>query len=197
MIDSLIRVSDYFPYCLTIVDVMAEGRPCLFANEKFFKNTGFDSQYGIGRNLSYLQGKLTSKETITFMRNCFSEKKSCIQDIINYKKDGTPFLNRLLLLPIITNTEELYYVGFQNDITQIKGLDYNNTSLTKICDDEIKHMVNNPLNIILGKMSLAFSGLSNDEEINIAVKSLSCFFERINDYALNIEDVSDFEHFSP
>ena len=57
------RIADFFPYCLTIVDVKTAGRPCIFVNDKFVENTGFQPEEAIGRNLSFLQGKLTQKDT--------------------------------------------------------------------------------------------------------------------------------------
>lgn len=195
MIEKIKSIADYFPYCLTIVDVKAKGRPCVFVNDKFLQNTGYGPEEAVGRNLAYLQGPLTSKDTTNFMRECFDREISCIQDLVNYKKDGTPFLNRLLLLPLKNDNKELFYVGFQNDITTMKGLKHDNDSLAKVNDAEIRHMVNNPLSIILGKMSLAFMKAYTEEEINQTAKSLSSAFERINKFALNAENVSAFEKF--
>jgi PAS domain S-box-containing protein len=197
MIDKLKRIAEYFPYCLTIVDMESAGRLCVFANTKFLENTGYQAEEAIGRNLSYLQGELTSEETVKFMRKCFDEGSCCIQDLVNYKKDGTPFLNRLLMLPFKTPGEKLFYIGFQNDITEKKGLSQNNASLAKVNDGEIKHMVNNPLSIILGGMTMTLKQSHNEVEIAKTAKSLSSAFERINNYALKIENVSSFQNFDP
>lgn len=197
MLEKLKRIANYFPYCLTIVDVQSKGRPCLFANEKFFENTGYNGIEAVGRNLSYLQGELTSEDTILFMRKCFDQNVSCIQDVINYKKDGTPFLNRLLMLPILSKSKTLFYVGFQNDITLSRGLNYNDESLKRVKDQEIRHMVNNPLTVILGKFELAFRKANSQDEIDKVAQELSNEFERINDYALNIKCISQFENFDP
>lgn len=195
MLEKIKRIANYFPYCLTIVDVKSKGRPCVFVNNKFYENTGYDVQEAVGKNLSFLQGPLTSNDTRKFMRECFSEGLSCIQDIVNYKKDGTPFLNRLLMLPLNTDDHELFYVGFQNDITRIRGLIHNNDSLSKVNDGEIRHMINNPLTIILGKMAIALRNAKSEAEVIKVAKSLSDTFERINSFALNGEDVSNFEKF--
>lgn len=196
MLDKIKRIANYFPYCLTIVDVKAQGRPCIFVNDKFLENTGYEPHEAIGRNLSYLQDELTPQETIEFMRQYFAKKVSCIQDVINYKKDGTPFLNRLLMLPLSMSGTQSLYLGIQNDITSIKGLKHDNASLAKVNDGEIKHMVNNPLSVILGKVGIALKNSSTDEQIDKTAKSLSEMFERINQYALNIENVSKFGSFN-
>ena len=199
MINSLIKIGDYFPYCLTIVNVSDKtNRPCIYANKIFQENTGYAAGESIGRNLSYLQGELTSQDTTEFMRDCFNKKIACIQDIINYKKDGTPFLNRLLMLPINDHSiGYVYYIGIQNDVTKKMGLKYNNKSLRDINNGEIRHMVNNPLQIILGNFELAFMKSTSSGEIDLAARGLSATFNRINEFALNIESLSDFADFDP
>ena len=196
MFKLLKAIGDDFPHCLTIVDINAPGRPCIYVNEHFTKNTGYSSEEAVGRNLSFLQGELTAEDTQVFMRNSFKEKLACIQDIINYKKDGTPFLNRLLMLPFSDGDRELY-IGFQNDITSTKGLEYNNESLKKVNDGEIRHMVNNPLTIILSTyyILLKENESIDEDKYNKVKESLANNFARIIDYSLNIEDVSNFENY--
>jgi PAS domain S-box-containing protein len=199
VINFLKKVGDYFPYCLTIVNITDEtNRPCVYANKMFQENTGYTASESIGRNLSYLQGELTSQDTIEFMRDSFNKKLACIQDIINYKKDGTPFLNRLLMLPINDqSTGDIFYLGIQNDITHEKGLEHNNKSLREVNNSEIRHMVNNPLAIILGHFELLFMKSNSPKQIDLAAKVLSETFNRINEYALNIETLSEFADFAP
>lgn len=198
MKDYLKMLAENFTSCLTIVDVKAKGRPCLFVNEKFTEETGYEAHEVIGKNLSILQGELSQKDTIEFMRSSFEQEMACVQDIINYKKDGTPFLNRLLMLPIKDkNPDSLLYVGFQNDVTLRKKNIYDNVLLQRVDNAEIRHMVNNPLTILLTSMVLLMQNSSTQKEIQREVKKLSHVFHRINDYALNIEKLSDFENFTP
>jgi PAS domain S-box-containing protein len=197
VIKSLIKIGDYFPYCLTIVNVSDKtNRHCIYANKIFQENTGYTADESIGRNLSYLQGELTSHNTTEFMRRCFNKNIACIQDIINYKKDRTPFLNRLLMLPVNDySSGDVFYIGIQNDVTEKMGLEYNNKSLSVVNNREILHMVNNPLQIILGNLEILLMKSASSEELDLAVKGLSSTFNRINEYALNIESLSDFADF--
>lgn len=191
MLKTLQKIGDNFPYCLVIVDNTDKLRPCVYANKKFSENTGFDHSFVVGKNLSFLQGELTDIETVLFMKKCFKEGVSCVQDIVNYKKDGTPFLNRLLMLPFGDKGRD-YYLGFQNDITKDKGLDYSNESLKSIKDSEVKHVVNNSLAVIFGVLASESYRKSHPEE---AVIELEKAFKRILDYILKIESLSDFENF--
>ena len=128
------------------------------------------------------------------MQEAFKKEQACVQDILNFKKDGTPFLNRLLMLPI-HGDGKLYYVGFQNDITQRRGLRYENQMLKDVMDHEIRHAINNPLGIILGKISSAIVQSKIEEEIKKVIDKLEDTFKRINDFSIHLEDLSQFKNF--
>lgn len=194
MIKTLMTIGDSFPYCLTLVDIEDPRRPCIYANEKFQSNTGYSPEFAVGKNLAFLQGELTSSETVNFMKKSFIEGKAIIQDIVNYRADGTPFLNRLLLLPI-KDKGKLIYVGFQNDITFKKGLKHDNESLKNVHEGEIRHVVNNSLAIIMGSYSALIRPGISQEKRNTIKKGLEDAFTRIIKYLLEIEEVSEFENF--
>lgn len=196
MLERIKNMADLFPYCLTIVDTYKKGSPCIYANKNFYLNTGYNAEYALGKNLSFLQGKLTDQSTREFMRDSMNKEKACIQDIINYKKDGTIFLNRLLLLPIKSQGSTLY-LGIQNDMTEQKSLLYRNDDLKRVTDEEIKHHVNNTLTIALNAHSLILSKSikEEDEKQHKIWDNFNDGLIRMNDFALNIERISDFENF--
>ncbi len=194
MIHSLIQIGNHFHDSFTIVDMCSPARPCIYVNKHFCDTTGYSYEESVGRNLAFLQGPLTSKETVLFMRKSFDNELACVQDIINYKKDGSPYLNRLLMLPVRAGSK-LYYLGFQNDVTLERGLVHNNESLSKVKDREIRHMVNNPLAIIIGKLQLSLIKGGDVQTQQQLLINLEDNFERINHFARRIETISEFENF--
>ena len=47
------------------------------------------------------------------------EKKPVLVEILNYKKDGTPFRNAVMVAPIFGDDEELtYFIGSQIELTE-------------------------------------------------------------------------------
>lgn len=198
MLEKLIKFAEYFPYCVTVVDVKQQGRPCLYANEKFFQNTGYPPQEAIGRNLAFLQGEATQEESRNFMRKAFRDGAACIQDLINYKKDGTPFLNRLLMVPLEQpNRGTHIYIGIQNDVTESRGLKHDNTLLSRVTDGEIKHHINNALTIIFFSLESNLRKAKTPEEVQHSILNLSKAFARINEFARNAENVSELDGFDP
>jgi hypothetical protein len=128
------------------------------------------------------------------MRSSFDKNLACIQDIINYKKDGTPFLNRLLMLPCAT-AKTFYYLGFQNDVTEERGLNHNNESLLKVKDGEIRHMINNPLAIIIGKLELNPFHKMDEKIEDGLIEKLQINLKKINHTARNFDSISELEDF--
>lgn len=57
--------------------------------------------------------------------------------------------------------------------------------------------MNNSLAIILGTFELLFKKSTSAEETDLAAKELAVIFNRINEYTLNIDNLSDFDDFVP
>lgn len=65
-----------------------------------------------------MQGPDTDPETVDRIRAAIDNEESITQIIRNYRKNGTPFCNRLTISPITDKAERLTnYVGFQEDVT--------------------------------------------------------------------------------
>lgn len=93
----------------------------IFANEGFARLTGYNSEEVLGKNCRFLQGENTSKETSNQIKKCITEHKNFEGEILNYKKDGTPFWNLLRITPVFNEKKEVtQFIGFQTDITQRK-----------------------------------------------------------------------------
>ena len=104
---------------VTISDCSLPNNPIIYANEGFERITGYSISDVVGRNCRFLQGAETDPETIEEIRRGIRENRETTVEILNYRKDGTPFWNRLSIDPVrdskgrVTN-----FIGIQVDITQ-------------------------------------------------------------------------------
>lgn len=85
-------------FCLT--DPNSINNPIIYASREFFRLTQYGKEYAIGRNCSFLQGPGTSPDTIGRLRRAIRDGKEVSETILNYRRDGSPFLNLMMLSPL-------------------------------------------------------------------------------------------------
>lgn len=106
---------------ITIADATKKDFPLIYVNPGFEKITGYKEKDILGKNCRFLQGKDTNQPGLDIVRKALKEKKDCVVEIKNYKKNGNLFWNELRLSPVKNSKGEVtHYVGIQTDITHKK-----------------------------------------------------------------------------
>ncbi|MCJ2099785.1 PAS domain S-box protein [Methylobacterium sp. E-046] len=92
--------------------------PIVFANRAFQDLSGYGADELLGRNCRFLQGPDTDPAHVQAIRDALAAKRDLAIDIVNYRRDGTPFLNELFISPILDpEGRVLYHFGSQVDVT--------------------------------------------------------------------------------
>lgn len=99
-----------------VTDPSQLDNPIIYTNKTFIEMTGYTQEEVIGRNCRFLQGPATSIEDIEKMRKAIASEEKVMLTLQNYRKDGSPFWNRLAIEPIRVE-DKLYFIGTQTDIT--------------------------------------------------------------------------------
>lgn len=95
----------------------------VYANAAFTAVTGFSAGEVIGRNCRLLQGPGTDSSTVAALRGTLARKETFRGEILNYRKDGTPFWNSLTISPLRDGEGTVtHFVSVQRDITGQKAL---------------------------------------------------------------------------
>ncbi len=89
-VSALVRASD--PMSLAAV-VEGYDLPLVYVSDAFLWMTGYERSDCIGKNCRFLQGKYTAASAIAQIRQAIKEESNCMVKLINYRKDGTPFVN--------------------------------------------------------------------------------------------------------
>ena len=106
---------------ITISTMSKADRPLIFVNKGFETLTGYQRKDVIGKNCRFLQGENTDPEAVQALRDAIRTESSCTVELLNYRKDGTPFWNRLSITPIYDKEGHVtHYVGIQSDISVLK-----------------------------------------------------------------------------
>ncbi len=107
------------PMCMA--DPTQPDMPMVFANEAFERMTGYHRDEIIGRNCRFLQGPGTDPESVMAVRRALAAKEDVAVEILNYRKDGTPFWNALYISPVFDAEGRMIYLfGSQVDVTRRK-----------------------------------------------------------------------------
>ena len=92
--------------------------PIVFVNEAFLRLSGYGRDEIMGTNCRFLQGPDTDRGAVRQVREAIDERRDIAIDLLNYRKDGTPFWNALYLSPVVNETGELlFYFASQMDVT--------------------------------------------------------------------------------
>lgn len=94
---------------MMITDPNQPDNPVIFANDAFLRLTGYTRQEIIGNNCRFLQGPQTAPADIAQMRDAIDRRAHVEIEIINHRKDGSHFHNRVFISPVFDQDGHLSY----------------------------------------------------------------------------------------
>ena len=97
----------------------SHGNPNIYVNPALSRITGYSREELLRHNMRLLQGPDTDPAVVEQIRQAVNSGRSCEVVLKNYRKDGTPFWNELLISPVLDDTGKLtHYIGIQTDVTE-------------------------------------------------------------------------------
>ncbi|MDY6780328.1 MAG: bacterio-opsin activator domain-containing protein, partial [Halobacteria archaeon] len=109
------------PVGITVTDPDKPDNPLIYVNKAFERITGYSEQDSVGRNCRFLQGDESQHEKIARMSEAVEEERPVSVELVNYRKNGEKFWNRVDFAPLKNSEgDAVYFVGFQMDITERK-----------------------------------------------------------------------------
>ncbi|MBI4752639.1 MAG: PAS domain S-box protein [Acidobacteria bacterium] len=120
----LMGAVEALPHGTIICDATLPDLPIIYANPAFVKLTGYAREEILGRNCRFLQGPHTDQATVAVLRQAIAEYRQFEGELLNYRKDGTWFWNRLTVAPVTNQRgKPTYFVGVQTDVTDRKAVE--------------------------------------------------------------------------
>lgn len=97
-----------------VSDPRQADNPIIACNAAFMQLTGYSREEIVGRNCRFLRGEGTESEQTAMLREAVAQHRPAMVELINYRKDGTPFRNAVMIAPLFDDNGDLaYYIGSQ------------------------------------------------------------------------------------
>ncbi|XP_048441129.1 protein TWIN LOV 1-like isoform X2 [Pyrus x bretschneideri] len=104
----------------TITDPWISGHPIVFASKEFLKMSGYSMNEVVGRNGRVFQGPGTCRRSVMEVREAIREERDVQVNLLNYRKDGTPFWMLFHMCPVFGREDGrlIHFVGVQVPISR-------------------------------------------------------------------------------
>nr|AML77328.1 putative LOV domain-containing protein [Loropetalum chinense] len=99
--EALDELTDNF----TITDPSISGHPIVFASRGFLKMSGYSKEEVIGKNGRIFQGPATNRRSVMEIREAIREERTIQVNLLNYRKDGTPFWMLFHMSPVFSKED--------------------------------------------------------------------------------------------
>ena len=103
---------------MVIADPNLPDIPIVFVNAAFERATGYSRDEILGRNCRFLQGPKTDPAAVARIRDAIDRAVPIEIDLLNHRKNGEVFWNRLLIAPVFDSQRKVaYFFASQYDVT--------------------------------------------------------------------------------
>ncbi|MCW2370741.1 PAS domain-containing protein [Sphingobium sp. B11D3D] len=153
---------------MILTDPNLPDNPIVFANKAFLDLTLYEESEIIGRNCRFLQGAETDRERIAELRDAVARHESIALEILNYRRDGTPFWNAVFIGPVYdVSGKLLYFFASQLDVTKRRETEQVLRQAQKMeaigqLTAGLAHDFNNLLQVIGGSLELASNRIEDE-----------------------------------
>jgi PAS domain S-box-containing protein len=115
--EELIASIAAMPLAAVVTDARRADNPIVAANAAFCRLTGYAEAEIVGRNCRFLAGEGTDPAARKLLRDAVREARPALAELLNYRKDGSPFRNAVMIAPLLDEGGRLVYcLGTQMEV---------------------------------------------------------------------------------
>jgi PAS domain S-box-containing protein len=184
---------------IVISDATDPEAPIVYVSPSFERLVGYSAEEIVGTNCRMVQGPGTDRDTVRDIAIALQQGRVFKGEILNYRKDGTPFWNFLRIAPIRDASGKVtHHVGTQTDVTELHLARQHEQELENTLAHasrvrtvaalgaSIAHEVNQPLAAILAnaQAALRFIEAGNVAEVRDALEAIAADAHRAGQIVL-------------
>jgi PAS domain S-box-containing protein len=169
---------------ISITDPSLPDNPIIYVSPGFEAVTGYTAEECLGRNMRFLIGMETDQAVMNIVRDALRNHTSATVELINYKKGGTKFWNRLTISPVTDAHGRLtQWVGVLSDVSERRRLEEEFRQAQKMeavgqLAGGVAHDFNNVLTVIGACSELLLEELGDEPERRELVTEIKRASER-------------------
>lgn len=124
---------------ICITDPHQPDNPIVYVNAGFERLTGYTREEVLGKNCRILKSPHTDPEMHKKLRKAIQDRTECIVELLNRRKDGSLFWNRLSLTPVRDSIGRVtHFIGVIFDITERKETERIKDELVSTVSHELR-----------------------------------------------------------
>jgi PAS domain S-box-containing protein len=105
------------PIATVVTNPRVPDNPIVAVNRTFCALTGYQVHEVLGRNCRFLAGGHRETSAQLALREAVAGSRALLVEVPNFKKDGTPFRNAVMVAPVLTaDGVPGYFIGSQMDV---------------------------------------------------------------------------------
>lgn len=158
---------------LIVTDPHLPDNPIVHASPGFAALTGYAGDEVLGRNCRFLQGSSTDVAELDRLRTALTQADAVSVDLVNYRRNGEPFGNRLQVDPIRIDGKLRYFLGTQQEIPLPAAVDPEGRDIVL---RDLKHRVNGAMQLAMSLLRLRMARI----EEPAAVEALGDALEQLD-----------------
>ncbi|WP_242122097.1 PAS domain-containing protein [Sphingomonas lacusdianchii] len=168
---------------MILTDPNQPDNPITFANKAFLDLTGYEEDEVLGRNCRFLQGAQTDRHAVAELRDAVEAHQAIALELLNYRRDGTPFWNAVFIGPVYDTEGTLrYFFASQLDVTRRRNTEQSYRQAQKMetigqLTAGLAHDFNNLLQVVNGNLELV-AAATDPERIKKYVTAAQSAAER-------------------
>lgn len=118
--EALFASIDASPIATVITNPRLPDNPVVAVNRAFSDLTGYPAAEILGRNCRFLAGLDTEPWQTESVREAIRLMRPSLTELLNYRRDGTPFRNALIIAPLFDPEGELaWFIGSQVEVGSV------------------------------------------------------------------------------
>lgn len=117
--EQLVASIQLSPIATIVTDARQGDNPIVGVNDAFCELTGYAAHELVGHNCRILGGRGTEPEAKRILREAVAAGQPALAELTNYKKDGSPFCNAVMVAPVRSGSGEVtHFIGSQMQVRE-------------------------------------------------------------------------------